>query len=71
MHDIAAAVVHAASPVAREDAPSLRRALNALEVLALSLPEKAAIGEKELELFARERALRAAGIDAKRRKAEP
>ncbi len=36
----------------------LRRALNALEVIALSLPEKAAIGEKELELFARERRIR-------------
>lgn len=36
----------------------LRRALNALEVLALSLPEQAAIGEKELELFARERRIR-------------
>ena len=33
----------------------LRRALNALEVIALSLPEQAAIGEKELEVFARER----------------
>src|SRR6185369_4833338 len=33
----------------------LRRALNALEVIALSLPEQAPIGEKELELFARER----------------
>ena len=36
----------------------LRRALNALEVIALSLPEQAAIGEKELELFARERRIR-------------
>jgi putative ATPase len=36
----------------------LRRALNALEVIALSLPEKAEIGEKELELFARERRIR-------------
>lgn len=36
----------------------LRRALNALEVIALSLPEQAAFGEKELELFARERRIR-------------
>ncbi len=36
----------------------LRRALNALEVIALSLPEKSAIGEKELEIFARERRIR-------------
>lgn len=36
----------------------LRRALNALEVIALSLPEKAAIGEPELEIFARERRIR-------------
>lgn len=36
----------------------LRRALNSLEVLALSLPEKAAISEKELEVFARERRIR-------------
>lgn len=36
----------------------LRRALNALEVIALSLPEGAAITEKELELFARERRIR-------------
>ena len=36
----------------------LRRALNALEVIALSLPEQAPIGEKELELFARERRIR-------------
>ena len=36
----------------------LRRALNALEVIALSLPEKAEITEKELELFARERRIR-------------
>ena len=36
----------------------LRRALNALEVIALSLPEQAAVTEKELELFARERRIR-------------
>jgi putative ATPase len=36
----------------------LRRALNALEVIALSLPEQAPIGEKELEVFARERRIR-------------
>ena len=36
----------------------LRRALNALEVIALSLPEKAPITEQELELFARERRIR-------------
>ena len=36
----------------------LRRALNALEVIALSLPEQAPIGEQELELFARERRIR-------------
>lgn len=36
----------------------LRRALNALEVIALSLPEKTAITEKELEIFARERRIR-------------
>jgi putative ATPase len=36
----------------------LRRALNALEVVALSLPEQAAITERELELFARERRIR-------------
>ena len=36
----------------------LRRALNALEVIALSLPEQAAITEQELELFARERRIR-------------
>ena len=36
----------------------LRRALNALEVIALSLPEKAEIGENELEIFARERRIR-------------
>ena len=36
----------------------LRRALNALEVIALSLSEKAEIGEKELEIFARERRIR-------------
>jgi putative ATPase len=36
----------------------LRRALNALEVVALSLPEKATITEKELEIFARERRIR-------------
>jgi putative ATPase len=33
----------------------LRRALNALEVIVLSLPEKAAVTAGELELFARER----------------
>ena len=36
----------------------LRRALNALEVISLSLPEGAALTEKELELFARERRIR-------------
>ena len=36
----------------------MRRALNALEVVALSLPGKAEITEKELELFARERRIR-------------
>ena len=36
----------------------LRRALNALEVVALSLPESAVITEQELELFARERRIR-------------
>jgi len=36
----------------------LRRALNALEVLVLSLPEKAAITPAELEVFARERRIR-------------
>ncbi len=36
----------------------LRRALNALEVIALSLPEHAAITDRELELFARERRIR-------------
>jgi putative ATPase len=36
----------------------LRRALNALEVIALSLPEKAEITGRELELFARERRIR-------------
>jgi len=36
----------------------LRRALNALEVIVLSLPEKAAITGAELELFARERRIR-------------
>jgi putative ATPase len=36
----------------------LRRALNALEVIALSLPEQGAITERELELFARERRIR-------------
>jgi putative ATPase len=36
----------------------LRRALNALEVIALSLPERSVIGERELELFARERRIR-------------
>jgi putative ATPase len=36
----------------------LRRALNALEVIALSLPERAPITAGELELFARERRIR-------------
>ncbi len=36
----------------------MRRALNALEVVALSLPEQAAITAHELELFARERRIR-------------
>jgi putative ATPase len=36
----------------------LRRALNALEVIVLSLPEKAAITAAELEIFARERRIR-------------
>jgi putative ATPase len=36
----------------------LRRALNALEVIAQSLPERAAITEQELEIFARERRIR-------------
>ena len=36
----------------------LRRALNALEVLVLSLPEKAEITPAELEVFARERRIR-------------
>ncbi|MFI5337314.1 MAG: replication-associated recombination protein A [Opitutales bacterium] len=36
----------------------LRRALNALEVIALSLPEQAPLTEQELELFARERRIR-------------
>jgi len=36
----------------------LRRALNALEVIALSLPEGVAITEQQLELFARERRIR-------------
>lgn len=36
----------------------LRRALNALEVIALSLPEGAEITETELEVFARERRIR-------------
>ncbi|RRJ98100.1 replication-associated recombination protein A [Opitutaceae bacterium TAV4] len=36
----------------------LRRALNALEVIALSLPEGAPITEAELEVFARERRIR-------------
>ena len=36
----------------------LRRALNALAVVALSLPEQAAITAQELELFARERRIR-------------
>jgi putative ATPase len=36
----------------------LRRALNALEVIALGAPEGAAIGPAELEIFARERRIR-------------
>ena len=36
----------------------LRRALNALEVIVLSLPEEATITEKEIEVFARERRIR-------------
>lgn len=36
----------------------LRRALNALEVIVLSLPEEAEVTEKELEVFARERRIR-------------
>jgi putative ATPase len=36
----------------------LRRALNALEVIVLSLPEAAVITEKEIEVFARERRIR-------------
>jgi putative ATPase len=36
----------------------LRRALNALEVIVLSLPEESVITEKELEVFARERRIR-------------
>ncbi|MGH7996031.1 MAG: replication-associated recombination protein A, partial [Opitutaceae bacterium] len=36
----------------------LRRALNALEVIALGLPEGAALGRAELEVFARERRIR-------------
>ena len=36
----------------------LRRALNALEVLVLSLPERAAVTAAELETFARERRIR-------------
>ena len=36
----------------------LRRALNALEVIVLSLPEGSVITEKELEVFARERRIR-------------
>ena len=36
----------------------LRRALNALEVIVLSLPEGADVTEKELEVFARERRIR-------------
>ncbi|MFA5057481.1 MAG: replication-associated recombination protein A, partial [Opitutaceae bacterium] len=36
----------------------LRRALNALEVIVLGLPEKAAITPAELEIFARERRIR-------------
>jgi len=36
----------------------LRRALNALEVIVLSLPEGSVVSEKELEVFARERRIR-------------
>lgn len=36
----------------------LRRALNSMETIALGLPEKAEITEKELEIFARERRIR-------------
>ncbi|MET0263908.1 MAG: replication-associated recombination protein A [Rariglobus sp.] len=36
----------------------LRRALNALEVIVLSLPERSAVTEQELEVFARERRIR-------------
>jgi putative ATPase len=36
----------------------MRRALNALEVLVLGLPERAAITEADLEVFARERRIR-------------
>ena len=36
----------------------LRRALNALEVIVLSLPEKSTVTAQELELFARERRIR-------------
>ena len=36
----------------------MRRALNALEVIALSLPEMTPLTEQELELFARERRIR-------------
>ncbi len=36
----------------------LRRALNSLEVIALALPERAPITERELEVFARERRIR-------------
>ena len=36
----------------------LRRALNALEVIVLSLPEGAAVTEQEIEVFARERRIR-------------
>jgi putative ATPase len=36
----------------------LRRALNSLEVIALSLPERAPLTERELEVFARERRIR-------------
>lgn len=36
----------------------LRRALNALEVIVLSLPEGATVTEKEIEVFARERRIR-------------
>ncbi|MFA6960587.1 MAG: replication-associated recombination protein A [Opitutaceae bacterium] len=36
----------------------LRRALNALEVIVLSLPEQAVVSEEEIEVFARERRIR-------------